>query len=35
MPLYSGTAVIYFAVIFAMSSAVRSFTEAWRRRGWA
>lgn len=35
LPLYSGTAFLYFAVIFAMSSAVRAFTETWRRRGWA
>lgn len=35
LPLYSGTAFIYFAVIFAMSVSVRRFTEQWRRRGWA
>ncbi|MBI3455723.1 MAG: amino acid ABC transporter permease [Candidatus Rokubacteria bacterium] len=35
MPLYSGTAFIYFAAIFGMSTSVRRFTEAWRQRGWA
>jgi polar amino acid transport system permease protein len=35
MPLYSGTAFIYFAVIFAMSAGVRRLSEQWRRRGWA
>jgi len=35
LPLYSGTAFIYFAVILAMSVSVRRFTEQWRRRGWA
>lgn len=35
MPLYSGTALIYFAAIFTMSTFVRRFSEQWRRRGWA
>jgi polar amino acid transport system permease protein len=35
LPLYSGTAFIYFLVILAMSTSVRRFTERWRRRGWA
>lgn len=35
MPLYSGTALLYFAVIFAMSTSVRRLSEQWRRRGWA
>lgn len=35
MPLYSGTAFIYFAVIFTMSTGVRRLSEQWRRRGWA
>jgi polar amino acid transport system permease protein len=35
LPLYSGTAFLYFAVILAMSVSVRRFTEQWRRRGWA
>jgi polar amino acid transport system permease protein len=35
LPLYSGTAFLYFGVIFAMSVSVRRFTEQWRRRGWA
>jgi polar amino acid transport system permease protein len=35
LPLYSGTALIYFVVILALSTSVRRFTEQWRRRGWA
>jgi polar amino acid transport system permease protein len=35
MPLYSGTAVIYFLAIFAMSALVRRLSEEWRKRGWA
>lgn len=35
MPLYSGTAFIYFAIIFTMATFVRRFSEQWRQRGWA
>jgi polar amino acid transport system permease protein len=35
MPLYSGAAFTYFAVIFAMSALARRLSERWRTRGWA
>ena len=35
MPLYSGAALLYFVLIFAMSSGVRKLTDRWRRQGWA
>jgi polar amino acid transport system permease protein len=33
MPLYSGAAIVYFVVILAMSSGVRTLSERWRTRG--
>ena len=35
LPLYSSAALIFFALIYAMSWAVEKITNAWRVRGWA
>ncbi len=32
LPLYTGAALVYFLVIFVLSSAVRTFSERWRRK---
>jgi polar amino acid transport system permease protein len=32
LPLYTGAAVVYFAVIFVVSAAVRGLSERWRRK---
>jgi polar amino acid transport system permease protein len=32
LPLYTGAALTYFLIIFLLSSAVRAFSERWRRR---
>jgi len=33
MPLYSGAAIVYFVLIFALSALVRRFSESWRAVG--
>src|SRR5499427_3882393 len=35
LPLYTGAALVYFLVIFVLASAVRAFSERWRRKIWA
>lgn len=35
LPLYTGAALMYCAIIIAATTAVRLLTERWRRRGWA
>jgi His/Glu/Gln/Arg/opine family amino acid ABC transporter permease subunit len=35
LPLFSGAAITYFSLIFAMSSLVRMITDRWRTKGWA
>jgi polar amino acid transport system permease protein len=35
LPLYSSAAFLFFAIIFALSTAVQLLTERWRTRGWA
>jgi polar amino acid transport system permease protein len=32
LPLYTGAALVYFLIIFIFTSAVRAFTERWRRK---
>ena len=32
LPLYTGAALVYFLIIFVFTSAVRAFTERWRRK---
>ena len=35
LSLYTGAALIYFVLIFAMTMSVRKLTDQWRMRGWA
>jgi polar amino acid transport system permease protein len=32
LPLYTGAALVYFLIICVFTSAVRAFTERWRRK---
>ena len=32
LPLYTGAAITYFLIIFALSVGVRHFSERWRRK---
>jgi len=35
LPLYTGAALVYFLLIFILSTGVRAFSERWRRKIWA